>query len=93
MKEILQTKLTMKSKYQKVVLTKLAFDAPKLSSLMLSLILENGWHAFLPLKVFRTESRGKIPIRGEGCNTLGVSHQLSNGFELQHGKFSSNQEL
>ena len=40
------------------------FDAPKLSSLMLSLMLENGWHASLPLKVFHTESRGEILIRG-----------------------------
>ena len=39
-------------------------DAPKLSSLMLSLMLENGWHASLPLKVFHTESQGEIPIRG-----------------------------
>ena len=52
-------------------------DTPKLSSLMLSLMLENGWHASLPLKVFRTESRGEIPIRGEGCNTPSVSHELS----------------
>ena len=66
---------------------------PKLSSLMLSLMLVNGWHASLPLKVFRTESQGEIPIRGEGCNTLGVCHQLSSGFELQHDKFSGNQEL
>ena len=39
-------------------------DTPKLSSLMLSLILENEGHASLPLKVFRIESRGEIPIRG-----------------------------
>ena len=55
-------------------------NTPKLSSLMLSLMLENEWHASLPLKVFRTESRGKIPIRGEGCNTPGVSHKLSSEF-------------
>ena len=58
-------------------------DAPKLSSLILSLILENGWHASLPLKVFHTKSRGEIPIRGEGCNTLGGSHKLSSGFGLK----------
>ena len=69
------------------------FDSLKLCSLMLSLILENGWHASLPLKVFRTKSWGEILIRGEGCNTLGVSHELSSGFELQHDKFSGNQEL
>ena len=39
-------------------------DTPKLCSLRLSLILENGGHASLPLKVFRTESRGEILIRG-----------------------------
>ena len=49
-------------------------DTPKLSRLMLSLILENEGHASLPLKVFRIESRGEIPIRGEGCNTPGVCH-------------------
>ena len=54
-------------------------DTPKLSSLMLSLMLENGWHASLPLKVFRTEPQGEIPIRGEGCNTPGVSHKISSG--------------
>ena len=27
------------------------------------------------------------------CNTLGVYHQLSSGFQLQHDKFSGNQEL
>ena len=54
---------------------------------MLSLMLENGWHASLPLKVFDTESRGKILIRG-GCNTLGVSHMLSNGFVLKHDRIS-----
>ena len=41
-------------------------DTPKLSSLMLSLMLENGWHASLPLKVFHTKSQGVIPIRGGG---------------------------
>ena len=63
-------------------------DTPKLSSLMLSLMLENRWHASFPLKVFRTESRGEILVRGEGCNTLAVCHQLSNGFELKHGMLS-----
>ena len=68
-------------------------DTLKLSSLRLSLILENGGHASLPLKVFRTESRGEILVRREGCNTPGVCRQLSSGFELQHDKFSGNQEL
>ena len=57
-------------------------DAPKLGSLMLSLMLENGWHASLPLKVFRSESLDEILVRGEGCNTPGVSHWLDNGLEL-----------
>ena len=48
-------------------------------------------HASLPLKVFRTESRSEIPIRGEGCNTLGVCHQLSNGFELKHDMLSGDE--
>ena len=58
-------------------------DTLKLSSLRLSLILENGGHASLPLEVFRTESRGEIPIRGEGRNTPGVSHKLSSEFGLK----------
>ena len=58
-------------------------DTPKLSNLMLSLMLENGWHASLPLKVFHTKSWGEIPIRGEGCNTPGVSHKLNSGFGLK----------
>ena len=49
-------------------------DAPKLSSLMLSLILENGWYVSIPLKVFCTKSRGEILIRGEGYNNSGVYH-------------------
>jgi len=68
-------------------------DTPKLSILVLSLMLENGWHVFLPLKVFRTESLDEILVRGEGCNTSGVYHQLSSGLELQHDKLSGNQEL
>ena len=66
-------------------------NTPKLSSLRLSLILENEGHASLPLKVFRIESRGEIPIRGEGYNTLGVCHQLSNGFELKHDMSSGDE--
>jgi hypothetical protein len=27
-----------------------------------------------------------ILLRGEGCNTPGVDHQLSNGFELKHDR-------
>ena len=65
-------------------------DTLKLGSLMLSLTLENGCHASLPLKVFHTESQGEILIRGECCNTLGVCHQLSNGFKLKHDMSSGN---
>ena len=57
-------------------------DTPKLRSLLLSLMLENGWHASLPLKVLRTKSWGEILIRREGYNTLGVSHKLNSGSEL-----------
>ena len=61
-------------------------DAPKLSSLMLSLMLENGWHASLPLKVFHTKSHGEILVRGEGYNNPSVSHLLGSGFELKHDR-------
>jgi len=66
-------------------------DTPKLSSLMLSLMLETRWHVSLPLKVFRIESRDAIPLRGEGCNTPGVCHQLNNEFELKHGKLGGDE--
>ena len=66
-------------------------DTPKLTSLMLSLMLKSGCHVSLPLKVFRTESWDAIPLRGEGCNTPGVYHQLSNRFELKHDMLSGNQ--
>ena len=58
---------------------------------MLSLMLETGWQVSLPLKVFLIESRDAIPLRGEGCNTPGVCHQLSNGFELKHDISSGNE--
>ena len=58
---------------------------------MLSLMLENGGHASLPLKVFRTESQGEIPVRGEGYNTPGVCHQLRNGFELKNDMLSGDE--
>ena len=69
------------------------FDTLELSSLMLSLMLETGWHVFLLLKVYCTESRDAIPLRGEGYNTLGVCHQLSNGFELKHGMLSGDEDV
>ena len=58
-------------------------DTPKLSSLMLSLMLENGRHVSLPLKAFRIESRGWDSHKGQGCNTLGVSHKLSSEIGLK----------
>ena len=73
------------------VLTKLASDTSKLSSLRLALMLENGGHTSLPLKVFHTKSQGEIPIRGEGCNTSCVCHQLSNGFELKYDMLSGDE--
>ena len=85
MKEILQTKIYYEEQISKSCLDQISLsDTPKLGSLRLSLMLENGWHASLPLKVFHTESQGEILIMGEGYNTLGVCHQLSNGFELKH---------
>ena len=84
-KEILQT--SIRKCLDQISLS----DTPKLSSLTLSLILENGWHASLPLKVFRTESQGEIPVRGEGYNTPGVCHQLSNGFELKYDMLSGDE--
>ena len=68
-------------------------DTPKLSSLMLSLMLETGWQVSLPLKVFRTESRDVIPLRGEGYNTPSVCRQLSNGFKLNHDMFSGDGDV
>ena len=32
-----------------------------------------------------------IPLRVEGCNTPGVCHQLSNGFELKHDMSSDDE--
>jgi hypothetical protein len=64
-----------------------------LSSLMLSWMLEHGWHASLPSKVFCPEYRDEILLRGEGYNTLGVSHLLSSGFELKHDMLSDDHDL
>ena len=47
----------------------------------------------LLLKVFRIESRDAIPLRGEGCNTPGVYHQLSTGFELKHDRLSDDEDV
>jgi hypothetical protein len=37
-------------------------------------------------KVFHSESRDAILLRGEGYNTPGVYHQLSSGFKLKHDR-------
>ena len=54
-------------------------------------MLETRWQVSLPIKVFRTESRDVIPLRGEGYNTPGVCHQLSDGFELKHDMLSGDE--
>ena len=38
--------------------------------------MDKELHAALLLKVFLSESRDKILLRGEGCNTLGVYRLL-----------------
>ena len=84
MKEILQTKFTPKIKYQKVVLIKLA-------SLMLEAKYPNAiadvgkwmtrfsFFESLSHRILGRDSRKG----GEGCNTPGVSHELSSGFGLK----------
>ena len=49
--------------------------------------------ALAPLLVLLLDGMVGGAFAGILCNTLGVCHQLSNGFELQHDKFSGNQEL
>jgi hypothetical protein len=44
-----------------------------------------GLHASLLLKVFRSESRDEILLRGEGCNTPGVYFSCDNEYKLKHG--------
>jgi hypothetical protein len=84
MKEILQTKIYYEERVPESCLDQIILShARKLNGLTLSQMLENGWHASLPLKVFRPES-----LKGEGRNTLGVYHQLSSGFELKHDRLS-----
>jgi hypothetical protein len=43
-----------------------------------------GLHASLLLKVFRSESRDEILLRGEGCNTPGVYILLDNECGFKH---------
>jgi hypothetical protein len=49
--------------------------------------------SFSTLKVFRLESQDEILLRGEGCNTLGVCHQLSKGFEFKNDMWSGNEDI
>jgi hypothetical protein len=44
-------------------------------------------------KVFHSESRDAILLRGEGCNTPGVYHQLGSGFELKHDKLGGDDNV
>jgi hypothetical protein len=44
----------------------------------------HGLHASLLLKVFRSESRDEILLRGEGCNTPGVYIPLDNEYGFKH---------
>jgi hypothetical protein len=43
-----------------------------------------GLHASLLLKIFRSESRDEILLRGEGCNTPGVYIPLDNEYGFKH---------
>jgi hypothetical protein len=60
---------------------------------MPSLMLGIKITCFSSLEVFRPESRDEILLRGEGCNTPGVCHQLSNEFELKHDKLSGDEDV
>ena len=44
----------------------------------------HGLHASLLLKVFRSESRDEILLRGEGCNIPGVYIPHDNKYEFKH---------
>jgi hypothetical protein len=85
MKEILQTNFTMKSKYQIVPLVKLFTDVKLLAECYSRCCELDNVSLFLK-KVFQSESRDAILLRGEGCNTPGVYHQLSSGFKLKHDR-------
>ena len=65
-KEIVRQNVLRRARIRKCLDQISHSDTPKLSSLRLSLILENEGHASLPLKVFRIESRDAIPLRGGG---------------------------
>jgi hypothetical protein len=44
-------------------------------------------------KVFHSESRDAILLREEGCNTLGVCHSLSSGFDLKYDRLSGDDDV
>ena len=68
------------------------FDAWMLCSLKLSLVLETG-NMSLFHKSLSSWILGRDSFKGEGCNTPGVCHQLSNGFELKHGILSDDEDV
>ena len=67
-------------------------DAWMLCSLKLSLILETG-NISLFHKSLLSWISGRDYFKGEGCNTPGICHQLSNGFKLNHGMLSSDGDV
>ena len=67
-------------------------NASMLCSLKLSLILETG-NMSLFHKSISSWISGHDSFKGEGCNTPGVCHQLSNGFELRHGILSDDEDV
>jgi hypothetical protein len=44
----------------------------------------HGLHVYLLLKVFRSESRDEILLRGEGCNTPSVYIPLDKEYGFKH---------
>ena len=65
-------------------------DAWMLCSLKLSLVLETG-NMSLFHKSLSSWILGHDSFKGEGCNTPGVCHQLSNGFKLKHDMLSGDE--
>ena len=49
--------------------------------------------SFSSLKSLLHRISGHDSFKGEGCNTPGVCHQLSNGFELNHDMFSGDGDV
>ena len=47
--------------------------------------------SFSSLKSLSHRILGCDSFKGEGCNTPGICHQLSNGFELKHGMLSGDE--